>query len=206
MHKPEIRSEFLLKVIDLSSEYLQNSFLQDSHSGTRIESPAYLFKGAKRIDEFQLETFVRPAVLLDLTRKKLGEPIDDEDLEAAEERAGLALREEEAVLLQTVPVDAEPVSAGTVKHPYLSKNGAEFLEFKHPSIVGTDALSLDPNGGSELKAHSVLMRANILVLEGLCNLDKIVQPRFQLLALPLKLRGSASPVRAVAIMEAPPVT
>jgi len=46
-----------------------------------------------------------------------------------------------------------------------------------------------------------LMRAEILVLEDLCNLEKIQQSRFRFMALPLKIRGPTSHVRAVAILE-----
>ncbi len=190
-----------MKIIDLTAELFLESFLRDAHAGTHIESPAYLFKEGKSIDQYEPETFVTPGVLLDLTHKGPGQAIDDEDLEAAEERAGLALREGEAVLLHTSPSSTADNAAGSMNHPYLSENGAEFLEFKRPSIVGTDAHSLDPQGSSNLLAHSILMRAEILVLEGLCNLDKIGQPRFRLLALPLKLKGSASPVRAAAILD-----
>lgn len=183
-----------LRIIDLTSEFSLESFLRDTHASTHIESPAYLFDDAKRIDQYELETLVKPAVLLDLTHKEPGQAIDDEDLEGAEERAGLSLREGDAVLLQTNRGSASE------NYPYLSENGAEFLEFKRPSIVGTDAPSLDPHGRSDWLAHAVLLRAGILVLEGLCNLHEIGQPRFQLLALPLKLRASAAPVRAAAVI------
>jgi arylformamidase len=196
----DLRGAALLKVIDLTAELVLENFLRDVHAGTHIESPAYLLREAKRIDQYELETFVKPAVLLDLTHKEPGQAIDDEDLEAAEERAGLALREGEIVLLQTNRNTTKD-AADSSNHLYLSENGAQFLEFKRPSIVGTDAVSLDPHGSNDLPAHSILMQADILVLESLCNLEKIGQPRFQLVALPLKLSGSASPVRAAAMLE-----
>ncbi len=165
-----------------------------------FEAPAYLFSGGKGIDQFGLDSFMAEAVLLDLRNKKAGEPIDDEDLEAAEERAGLALREGETVILHT-GWGSSLRDMSVPAHPYLSENGAEFLEFKRPFMVGIDAPSLDPDGGKGYPAHSILMRAEILVLENLCNLEKIQQSRFPLLALPLKISGSTSHVRAVAILE-----
>ncbi len=190
-----------MRIIDLTAELSLEGFLRATHASTHIESPAYLFDDAKRIDQYELETLAKPAVLLDLTHKEPGQAIDDEDLEGAEERAGLALREGEAVLIQTNRRSSSENPAHSENYPYLSQNGAEFLEFKRPSIVGTDAPSLDPPGSNDLLAHAVLLGAGILVLEGLCNLHEIGQPRFQLLALPLKLRASASPIRAAAILE-----
>jgi len=190
-----------LKMLDLTADLSLDLFVRDIHAGTHIEAPAYLFGGGKRIDQFGLESFVAESILLDLTDKEPGQPIDDEDLEGAEERAGIGLREGEVVLLHTGRDDSKHDDTVPMPHPYLSVNGAEYLEFKRPFMVGTDAPSIDPNGSKQLSAHSILMRAGILVLESLCNLDKIQQSRFRLLALPLKLRGSTSPVRAVAILE-----
>ena len=190
-----------MKILDLTADLSLDLFVRDTHAGTHIETPAYLFSGRKRIDQFGLELFVAESVLLDLTDKEPGQPIDDEDLEGAEERAGIGLREGEVVLLHTRSENSKHDDSVPTHHVYLSENGAEYLEFKRPFMVGTDAPSLDPSGSKELSAHSILMRAGILVLESLCNLEKIQQSRFRLVALPLKLNGSTSPVRAVAILE-----
>jgi len=133
------------------------------------------------------------AALLDLTHKKPGQGIDDEDLEAAEEAAGLALREGESVILYTVP----GVSPSNV---YLSRNGAEYLEFKRVGLVGIDAGSIDNSRYAEM-AHRVLLGKGILILEGLRNLDSIDSSRFRLASFPLKLGAATAPVRAVAILE-----
>ncbi len=190
-----------MKIIDLTVESSPELLSSNAHAGTRIEAPAYLFDDGRRINQFGLEAFLLEAVLLDLTNKEPGQPIDDEDLEAAEEQAGLALRDGEAVILHTGSTGPGGDAGLSVSHPYLSQNGAEFLEFKRPSIVGTDAPSLDPQNGEGLPAHAILMKAGILVLESLCNLSGIEQARFRLVAFPLKLKASTSPVRAAAILD-----
>ena len=188
-------------MLDLTTEISLEAFSRDIHAATHIEAPAYLLSGGKRIDQFGLESFIVQAVLLDLTHKKSGQPIDDEDLEAAEERGGLALREGEVVVLHTGWGNSVDDMSSSGYHPYLSENGAEFLEFKRPSMVAIDAPSLDPHGSNRFPAHSILMQAGILVLESLCNLDKIEQARFQLVALPLKTKASTSHVRAAAVLD-----
>jgi kynurenine formamidase len=190
-----------LRIIDLTTELSLGVFARDTHAGTHIEAPAYLFTDGKKIDQFGLESFILQAVLLDLTHKEPGQPIDDEDLEAAEERAGLALREGEAVILHTGCCTSADNTSVYKNHSYLSENGAEFLEFKRLSLVGTNAPNLDPHDRGGFPAHAILMRAEILVLENLCNLESIDQVRFRLVALPLKLRASTSPVRAAAILD-----
>jgi kynurenine formamidase len=137
-------------------------------------------------------------VLLDISHKKPGQPIDDEDLEAAEESAGLALREGEAVILYTCGGEALSVGGGNV---YLSRNAAEYLEFKGVSLVGVDSASIDNSESSELSAHRILLSKEILILEGLRNLGAIDSCRFRLASFPLKLSGGTAPARAVAIFE-----
>jgi arylformamidase len=183
-----------LKVVDVSDKFSLEQYRSNPHSGTHVDSPAYLFPDGKKIEEFGLERFMTDAALLDLTHKKPGQPIDDEDLEAAEEAAGLALREGESVILYTVP----GVSPSNV---YLSRNGAEYLEFKRVGLVGIDAGSIDNSRYAEMAAHRALLAKGILVLEGLRNLDSIDSSRFRLASFPLKLGAATAPVRAVAILE-----
>jgi arylformamidase len=186
-------------MLDLSAEFSLKDFILDPHACTHIEAPAHLLKGGKRFDQFGLEAFVADAVLLDLTGKRPGQPVDDEDFEAAEESAGIGLREGEIAILRTR--NSTPDASALSNHVYLSVNAAEYLEFKRPIMVATDAPSLDPLGSKELSAHATLAHAGILILEGLCNLGHIEESRFRVIALPLKVNDSISPVRAVAILE-----
>jgi arylformamidase len=188
-----------LRMLDLTAEFSLKDFVRDPHSCAHIEAPVYLLEGGKRFDQFGLEAFVADAVLLDLTGKRPGQPVDDEDLEAAEESAGIGLREGEVAILWTGGSIRDTGASGN--HVYLSVNGAEYLEFKRPIMVGTDAPSLDPYGSKELLAHSTLMQEGILILEGLCNLKNIQESRFRIIALPLNVNDSISPVRAVAVLE-----
>jgi len=178
-----------MRFIDLTTEFSPEQFLGNSHSGTHIDAPAYLFRDGKKIDEFKLERFLTDAAILDFAHLKPGQQIDDEDLEAAEEAAGLALRERESVILH-VPSEVR-----------LSRNAAEYLEFKGVGLVGIDSVSID-GGESEMEAHRVLLSKDVLVLEGLINLDLIdASRRFRLVSLPLKLDSAVVPVRAVAVLE-----
>jgi kynurenine formamidase len=190
-----------MRIVDLTAQFSLEGFVSDPHSCTHIEAPAYLLEGGKRFDEFGLEAFVADAVLLDLTGKRPGQPIDDEDFEAAEESAGIGLREGEIAILWT---GSSVSDAGLKDHVYLSVNATEYLEFKRPIMVATDAPSLDQHGSAELPAHVTLARAGILILEGLCNLEDIQESRFRVIALPLRLNDSTSPVRAIAVLEEAP--
>jgi kynurenine formamidase len=50
--------------------------------------------------------------------------------------------------------------------------------------------------------HQTLFRGNVVILEGLTNLDQLRKPVVKLIALPLRIAGGdGSPVRAIAIEE-----
>ena len=186
-----------LRIVDLTIQLPLKSYLRSPLSGTHLCAPAYAFKGRKTIEQLTPDAFVTDAVLLDLTRKRPGEAIDDEDMEAAEEDAGLAVREGEAVVLH-VSSQAERRASG--KHAFLSENGAQYFEFKRVGMVGIDAVCLGAIPGRS-PTHKILLQSNIPVLEGLCNLDQIDAARFKLIALPLRVNAPVSPVRALAILE-----
>jgi len=182
-----------MRIVDLSNGFSPEEFAKDAHAGTHLDAPAYLLKGKRTINDFGLESFFSDAVILDLSHTKPGEAVDDEDLEAAEEEAGLALREGEVAIVYTGCV-AKP-------HAYLSENAAQYLEFKRVRMVGIDAPSIDSSTARDLSAHLTLLRKDILVLEGLCNLGEVDVSRFRLAAFPLKVNAPTSPVRALAILE-----
>jgi kynurenine formamidase len=171
---------------------------------TRIEAPAYLLEGGRDLGSFPLEAFINDAVLLDLTHVKSGELIDDEDLEAAEEDEGLALREGEIAIIHTGWAGNAANEGYWSNHPSLSENGAEYLAFKRVVGVGMDTPNVDSSGNKSLSVHSILMRQGAFVIENLCNLHEIDQSRFRLIALPLKLKADVSPARAVCVLDSPP--
>ncbi len=202
-----------MRIVDLSHELSSKAFLvldqldfhsskaENSLSVTHIEAPSYLVPDGKALNHFEPASFVRDAVLLDLTHMKSKQLIEDEDLEAAEEGAGLALREGEIVIIQTGWDRNVESNDYWSSHPALSENGAEYLEFKRVIGVGVDAPNLDFPGNRVLPVHSILMRSGIFVIENLCNLSEIDQPRFQLIALPPRTKASVSTVRAVGVLE-----
>ena len=173
------------------------AYLRNPLIGTHLCAPAYAFKAGKTVDQLSPDIFVTDAVLLDLTRKRPGEVVDDEDMEAAEEDAGLAVREGEAVILHITPETQKRVSR---KHAFLSENAAQYFEFKRVSMVGIDARSLGPGTGPS-PTHKILLHKKIPVLEWLCNLDQIEADRFRIVALPLKVKAPVSPARALAIED-----
>ena len=165
---------------------------------TLIEAPALLIRNGKTIDRLHVSSFFRVAVLLDLRHKEGMEIIEDEDLEAAEEAAGLAVRGGEIIVLRTGWEEYSSSKGYCVGFPSLSRNAVEYLLFRGISGVGVDCPSVDLD--RRLMIHRRLFRGGALVIENLCNLEELDRSRFQLVALPLRVSVGRSVARVIGVV------
>jgi len=168
----------------------------NSHVGTHIDAPFHFLSDGKSISAFPVDFFVRPGVAIDLRHKKAGETITAEDLSSSHFEQGCA------VVLVT-GWDQFFGSENYLKHPYLSKDAAEFLVEQGVSIVAVDFLNVDQTFGDAWDAHQVLLGRETLIVENLNNTISLEFGKPYLFSfLPLKVMGTdGSPIRAVAIDE-----
>ncbi len=183
-----------------------------SHTGTHIDAPFHFIAGGKKIDELPVERFVGNGVLVDVSAKSDRELIEPVDIHPY-------IRNIEAgdfVILKT----GRDKFFGTAKyylHPYLSTDCARLLLKLGVTLVGIDAMNIDPTyqqvedpdpEPAAIKlpdeneygypAHDILLSNDILIVENLCNLNRINRIRGLYSFLPLKIKGSdGSPIRAV---------
>ncbi len=81
----------------------------------------------------------------------------------------------------------------------LSKELMETLVQKGVKLIGIDTPSVDPANDKELICHNLIYQNDMAILEGII-LGHVAPGEYQLIALPLKLKGAdASPVRAILI-------
>jgi len=153
-------------------------FTMKNHNGTHIDFPAHKILGGKTSSDFTLNYFINRALLLD-SRNNLILP----NLSFIEKN------KISAILIWTGQLIAS-----------LNVQIVDFL-CKMPSLklIGTDALTVD--NYKENTVHLKLLQKDILIVEGLCNLDKISQKfnkePFMFFSIPLPLEKSdGSPVRA----------
>jgi len=84
-------------------------------------------------------------------------------------------------------------------HPFVTKAAAEYLRDNDVKLVGIDSHNIDDTRGKSRPVHTTLLGAEILILEHLCNLDKLPEDNYQLSAVPPKFKGVGTfPVRAFA--------
>jgi arylformamidase len=166
-----------------------------SHSGTHIDSASHYIPTGKTIDQYPLERFLLPGVVLPLPG--LGE---DEPIQAAIILGHLEkIPKGGAVLIQT-EWDRYWNDERYLRHPHLTIEATLALIEAHPGLVGIDALNVDSTVQATDHVHRLLLEKDILIVENLRGLGRLQPGRvYQFSFLPLNLPGlDGSPLRAVA--------
>jgi kynurenine formamidase len=176
------------------------------HAGTHVDAPAHFDARptALSIDQVPLENFYTEAVCLDLSHVPLKSDVSVEDLEQAEERAGVTIQPRDTVFLYMAIHDRLfGTPAYVTDFAGLTKESAEWLGRKGIVSFGVEAVSPGRPGRNNFLVHLVCRDMGFTHMESLCNLDKLVgKGRFRFIGFPLKIRGgSGSPIRAVAVLD-----
>jgi kynurenine formamidase len=86
-------------------------------------------------------------------------------------------------------------------HPFLTGDAAQFLVDSGARLVGIDSFNIDDVRGNSRPVHSILLRADIPVVEHLCNLGALPDRGFRFFAVPVKVEGFGTfPVRAFGLV------
>jgi arylformamidase len=163
-----------------------------ANTGTYIDSPFHRYADGKDLSELDLASVAHLDGIVfhaDPTKRAI-----DRDL------FGNTNLKSKAVLIHT----GWDKHWGTDKyfegHPYLTRDAAEYLRDSGVSLVGTDSLNIDDISDGLRPSHSILLRADIPIVEHLCNLSKLPDEGFTFYAVPVKVKGFGTfPVRAFAL-------
>ena len=167
-----------------------------THQGTHIDAPFHFFIGGETVDKIDPKRCVVRAIKVNLTYKKPKEAIIIDDLRKYIPQIDKGL----CILLQTGWDKVFPKKEFFSDFPYVSTELAAWLAEKKVGLVGMDTPT--PNCIDWKIVHETFLSNNILIVEGLTNLDKLNSEEFTFIALPLKFKGGdGSPVRAVAILD-----
>jgi arylformamidase len=165
-----------------------------SHAGTHIDPPAHFLDGGVTADQVSLEALIGEAVVVEIPRATGA--IGPEDIEGAD------LDGATRVLFKTGN-SARWRGWGSPERPEaepwvgVSAEAARWLVDRGVALVGIDALSIEPPDSPGFPTHLTLLRAGVVIVEGL-DLTGVPPGTYRLLCLPLRLEGGdGAPARAV---------
>jgi kynurenine formamidase len=171
-----------------------------SHAGTHMDAPLHFGVGDETIEQIPLERCMGQAWIADISSAKPSQLIKPADLGNIIE----FLSEGESLLIKTGWSKRLYTPEYRDKLPRISKELAEWCVKKKVKILGVEPPSVaDVNNKQELtEIHKILLEGGIVIVEGLCNLDKVSSQKVNFMALPLKIfQGDGAPCRAFALTE-----
>lgn len=163
-----------------------------THTGTHIDAPAHILANTKSLDEFEVDKFIGPGIVIDCTQ------IKDISLNFLKKSAQI-IKNVDFVLFYTGWQHKWNTERYFDEFPTLTKEAVDWLATFNLKALGFDAISVDKMTAESLPNHNVLLKKEILIIENMTNLDKLISKTFELNCIPLKIENSdGSPIRAFA--------
>jgi len=165
------------------------------HTGTYVDSPYHRYRQGKDLSELPLSSLANLDGVVVRQTRTAGRAIDASRLRGIDVRG-------KAVLIHT----GWDTFWGTEEYfkgnPFLTRAGAESLAIGGAVLVGIDSLNIDNTDDPTRPAHSILLGADIPIVEHLCNLAELPEQGFTFFAVPVKVnRLGTFPVRAFAMVH-----
>lgn len=163
-----------------------------TNTGTYIDCPFHRYAHGKDLSEVGLDAFANlDAVTIDATGALA---IGVEFFQNLEIR-------NKAVIVRTDWSNKWNTEAYFENHPFLTREAAEYLRECGVKLVGIDSHNIDDTRGNSRPVHTILLGAEILIVEHLCNLEKLPATDYLFSAVPPKFKGVGTfPVRAFATL------
>jgi kynurenine formamidase len=163
-----------------------------TNTDTYIDCPFHRYAHGKDLSEMGLESFT------DLEGIIIRVPHTDTLTVTVEHLRGHEIRNR-AVLIHTGWDRHWNTEHYYENHPHLTKEAAEYLKTCDVKLVGIDSHNIDDTRGKSRPVHTILLGAEILIVEHLCNLDAVPSEGFTFSAIPPSFKGVGTfPVRAFA--------
>ncbi|GAA3978381.1 cyclase family protein [Mucilaginibacter dorajii] len=164
-----------------------------SNTGTYIDCPFHRYEHGHDLSEVPLEQFANlDSITIDALNATAINAVFFKDKDVRNK----------AVIVHTGWSRHWNTDAYFENHPYLTAEAAEYLKGQQVKLVGIDSHNIDDTQGKTRPVHTILLGANILIVEHLCNLDKLPPGNYQFNAVPPKFKGVGTfPVRAYAVVK-----
>jgi len=160
------------------------------HTGTHIDAPSHFLKNGKTVDKLDINNFFGQVSVIEIKNKKVIEP---EDLK------NKILCDKVLFKTDNSKFWLDKNHKFTTNYTTITANTAKYLVSKKIKLVGIDYLSIGRTGIDNDITHKILLRNNIIILEGL-NLSKVEEGLYEIICAPLKIKEcEGSPARVFLI-------
>ena len=164
------------------------------NTGTYLDSPFHRFADGKDLSELPLEALAEldGVVIQAVGLRSIG-------IEAIHE----VIIKNHAVLFRTdwsLHWNTDEYWSG--HHPFLTAEAAQYLVDEGAALVGIDSYNIDDIADLTRPAHTILLGAEIPIVEHMCHLDQLPESGFRFSAVPVKVKHFGTfPVRAYAKLK-----
>ena len=195
--------------------YASYAICTPEHGGTHLDAPIHFAEGRMTADQVPLKQLIAPAVVIDVTDKTASNAdylLTADDVRAWEQRHG-PIEPGTIVLLRTgwskrwpdrlaYFGDESLTSSANLHFPSYGEDAARLLVTdRRAAALGVDTASIDYGQSRDFMVHRIAAAANVGGLENLTNLEELPEAGFNVIALPMNIRGgSGSPVRVIALV------
>ncbi len=163
-----------------------------TNTGTYIDCPFHRFENGKDLSEVALKRYV------DLEAIVINIPYT-QTIEITEKHLQGYKIKNKAVLIHTGWDAHWNTEDYYENHPFLTQGATQYLKDADVTLVGIDSHNIDDTRGKARPAHTILLGAEILIVEHLCNLQLLPKDGFTFSAVPPKFKKVGTfPVRAYA--------
>ena len=189
----------------LSREDSRNSYLGNTefhigkidmvaNTGTYIDSPFHRYKSGNDLSQMPITSLTNLDGILVRLLEFHGRTITKESLRGIQ-------FQDKAVLIHTGWDQHWGTDSYYGAYPYLTRDAADYLKESGAALVGIDSLNIDDTQDGYRPVHTILLGANIPIIEHLTNLNHLPNAGFKLFAAPPKIVGLGSfPVRVFAVI------
>lgn len=168
-------------------------------SGTYVEAGSHILESGKKLHEYSIEDFIKPARILRLPRQKAKALIDEQLLakHAPEVSKG------EALIIETGWGVMWNQPGYVLTCPNFTRRAIEWILERQVSICGFDVPCIESSWSEDVGEEKgglleMLFKRNVLLVAPLVNVDQVKGDLGTIFCLPLPVKGtSGAPARVI---------
>ena len=168
-----------------------------ANTGTYLDSPFHRYANGKDLSELPLDRLANLEGVVIAANLSKGRAVSRAAFKGHDLRG-------KAVLVRTGWDAHWRTDRYFEGHPFLTRDAAEYLLEARVALVAIDSLNIDDTGDLSRPVHSLLLAAEVPIVEHLRGLSQLPSAGFRFFAVPVEVKGMGTfPVRAFGLVEEP---